>query len=212
MQTPNLADRTVAGRVERRGVPSVSKMADVFRTPADAFTYLLANDAIGIPVCVCTVPMARRLTGSGYVYRCRRCVVSRSILHNTLFGMTRLPINQALMLMWAFAMGLGFQATLQLTGVCRQTTCRWLLHLRQMVTQMVVQTDCRIGGEGVVVQIDESKFGKRKVAGNRRGHRVEGAWVFGGVEKAGNAFGNNKFFCTVVENRTAETLLPLIHK
>jgi hypothetical protein len=78
-----------------------------------------------------------------------------------------------------------------------------------MVTQMVVQTDCRIGGEGVVVQIDESKFGKRKVAGNRRGHRVEGAWVFGGVEKAGNAFGNNKFFCTVVENRTAETLLPL---
>jgi hypothetical protein len=32
------------------------------------------------------------------------------------------------------------------------------------------------------------------------------------VEKAGNAFGNNKFFCTVVENRTAETLLPLIHK
>jgi hypothetical protein len=38
---------------------------------------------------------------------------------------------------------------------------------------MVVQTDCRIGGEGILVQIDESKFGKRKVAANRRGHRVE---------------------------------------
>jgi hypothetical protein len=25
-------------------------------------------------------------------------------------------------------------------------------------------------------------------------------------------FGNHKFVCTVVENRTAETLLPLIHK
>jgi hypothetical protein len=45
-----------------------------------------------------------------------------------------------------------------------------------MVTQMVVQTDCRKGGEGMVVQIDKSKFGKRKVAGNRRGHRVEGTW------------------------------------
>jgi hypothetical protein len=64
----------------------------------------------------------------------------------------------------------------------------------------------------VVVQIDKSKFGKRKVDTNRRGHRVEGAWVFGRVEKGGNTFGNNKLFCTVVENRTAETLLPLIHK
>jgi hypothetical protein len=77
---------------------------------------------------------------------------------------------------------------------------------------MVVQTGCRIGGEGMVVQIDKSKFGKRQVAGNQMGHRVEGAWVFGGVEKAGNGFGNNKFFCTVVENCTAETLLPLTHK
>ena len=31
-----------------------------------------------------------------------------------------------------------------------------------------------VGGEGKVVQIDESKFGKRKY---HRGHRVEGQWV-----------------------------------
>jgi hypothetical protein len=47
---------------------------------------------------------------------------------------------------------------------------------------MIVQTDCYIGGPDVVVQIHENKFGKRKVAANRRGHQVEGAWVFGGVE------------------------------
>ena len=38
----------------------------------------------------------------------------------------------------------------------------------------------QIGGAGVDVEIDESKFGKRKY---HKGHRVKGAWVFGGVEK-----------------------------
>lgn len=34
----------------------------------------------------------------------------------------------------------------------------------------------KLGGKGKVVQIDESKFGKRKY---HRGHHVEGQWVFG---------------------------------
>lgn len=37
-----------------------------------------------------------------------------------------------------------------------------------------------LGGEGVIVEIDESKFGKRKY---NKGHRVEGVWVFGMVER-----------------------------
>jgi hypothetical protein len=206
----DLTDRTAVGRIARKGVPCIAEMSGRFQSVDTTFDYLLGSDAISVPLCICARLMVRR--GGTYIYRCRACNASRSILKGTLFGMSKLPVDQGLMFMWAFAMGLTFQATFQLTGACRQTTCRWLLHLRQMVTQMVAQTDCRIGGEGVVVQIDESKFGKRKVAANRRGHRVEGAWVFGGVEKGGNTFGNNKFFCTVVENRTAETLLPLIHK
>jgi hypothetical protein len=31
-----------------------------------------------------------------------------------------------------------------------------------------------------IVEVDESKFGKRKY---HRGHRVEGVWVIGGVER-----------------------------
>ena len=37
-----------------------------------------------------------------------------------------------------------------------------------------------IGGPGVEVEIDESKFGKIKY---NRGRQVEGHWVFGGVER-----------------------------
>jgi len=54
------------------------------------------------------------------------------------------------------------------------------------------------------VEIDESKFGKRKY---HRGHRVEGAWVFGGYER-----GSGKVFMFVVEDRTAKTLTEMIER
>jgi hypothetical protein len=82
------------------------------------------------------------------------------------------------------------------------------------VTQVVLENeeDIKIGGEGTTVQIDKSKFGKRKKTKNGRGHRVEGAWVFGGgVEVGAGAWDNNKYFW-VVENRTVVTLLPLIER
>ncbi|KAM0678682.1 Phosphotyrosine-binding domain [Binucleata daphniae] len=37
-----------------------------------------------------------------------------------------------------------------------------------------------IGGDGSIVQIDEFKFGKRKY---EKGHKVDGVWVLGVVEK-----------------------------
>ena len=61
-----------------------------------------------------------------------------------------------------------------------------------------------IGGEGKVVQIDESKFGKRKY---HRGHHVEGQWVFGGIESD-----SRKCFLIAVEKRDEQTLLPIIQK
>ena len=41
-------------------------------------------------------------------------------------------------------------------------------------------TQEKIGGDGIIVEIDESKIGKVK---HNRGHKVEGARVVGGVEK-----------------------------
>lgn len=38
----------------------------------------------------------------------------------------------------------------------------------------------KIGGNNVVLEIDESKFGKRKY---NRGHHVEGVWILGCVER-----------------------------
>eukprot|EP00731_Ephydatia_muelleri_P036036 Em0194g2a len=60
----------------------------------------------------------------------------------------------------------------------------------------------KIGGVGKVVEIDESKFGKRKY---NRGRRREGQWVLGGVER-----GSEEMFMQIVPSRDAATLLPVI--
>lgn len=45
----------------------------------------------------------------------------------------------------------------------------------------------------MTVEIDESKFGKRKY---HRGHAVDGTWVFGGYER-----GSGRVFMVPVEDR-----------
>lgn len=63
----------------------------------------------------------------------------------------------------------------------------------------------KICGPGIEVQIDESKLGKVKY---HRGHRVEGVWVFGMVEKTPE----RRIILVEVDNRKRETLEALLTK
>lgn len=56
-----------------------------------------------------------------------------------------------------------------------------------------------IGGPGIIVEIDETKLGKRKY---NRVHRVEGILVVAGVERTPE----RKIFLCEVENRSVMTI------
>jgi transposase-like protein len=60
----------------------------------------------------------------------------------------------------------------------------------------------KIGGPNKTVEIDESKFGRRKYL---RGHPVEGLWVFGGVKRE-----SGETFLVPVKDRTVNTLIAII--
>ena len=62
-----------------------------------------------------------------------------------------------------------------------------------------------IGGPGVIVEVDEAKFGKRK---DNRGHYVEGVWIFGGVERTEE----RKVFAVKVDDRSRATLTGIIQQ
>ena len=57
-------------------------------------------------------------------------------------------------------------------------------------------------GEGEVVEIDESKFGKRKYY---KGHHVEGQWVFSGIQRS-----SGQIFLVPVEKSDKNTLTKII--
>jgi ISXO2-like transposase domain len=76
-------------------------------------------------------------------------------------------------------------------------------HFRDLVATTLEEVDQTIGGDGVVVEVDETKLGKRKY---NRGHRVDGVWVMAGVEKTAQ----KKVFLVEVQDRSAETLLEII--
>jgi hypothetical protein len=60
----------------------------------------------------------------------------------------------------------------------------------------------KIGGRNKTVEIEKSKFGRRKY---HRGHAVKGECVFGGVK-----LDSGKTFLVPVPDRTADTLMAVI--
>ncbi|KCZ77052.1 hypothetical protein H311_01944, partial [Anncaliia algerae PRA109] len=62
-----------------------------------------------------------------------------------------------------------------------------------------------IGGSDVIIEADESKFGRRKY---NKGHKVEGVWVFGCVERTTE----RRIFLAEVAKRNTETLQEMMKK
>ena len=64
----------------------------------------------------------------------------------------------------------GIDTATKHAGVSRETTCEYYKYFRQLVTEGITLEDTVIGGEGVEVELDESKLGKsgdsNKVKGN----------------------------------------------
>jgi transposase-like protein len=71
-------------------------------------------------------------------------------------------------------------------------------------TMLVFLEGCseKIGGPNQTVEIDDSKFGRRKY---HRGHTVQGQWVFGGIERE-----SGRLFLVPITDRTADTLEAII--
>jgi len=92
-----------------------------------------------------------------------------------------------------------------ITGCSSATITHFAGLFRQLVANEVEEDEGQIGGENVIAEIDESKFGKRKY---HRGHHVEGAWVIGGVERAVE----RRVFAEIVEKRDAATLVDVVRR
>lgn len=122
--------------------------------------------------------------------RCEKRVELRT---GTFFEKSKLTVFQIIGFVNLWVEGASLRVISNQLEIDPGTAVDWASFCREVVFDAYVINGQKIGGPGVVVEIDESKFGKRKY---HRGHYVEGQWVFGGYER-----GTGRIFMVAVEKR-----------
>ena len=145
----------------------------------------------------------------GYVWECRRQIArkrhrtEKSIREGSWFEQFNLSIEEIVKFTYWWTQGLEQWQIKQQLGLGSHTAVDWDMFCRELCEVTLFEDREKLGGPGKVVQIDESKIGKRKY---HRGHVVEGEWVFGGIEEE-----SRKCFILCVDDRSEATLLKHIH-
>jgi hypothetical protein len=60
--------------------------------------------------------------------------------------------------------------------ISKRIAVNWASFCREVIYDAFIRNKQKLGGPWIAVEIDESKFGRRKYY---KGHPVEGQWVFG---------------------------------
>jgi transposase-like protein len=194
------------------GIPSRRMIADILDDEEQCLIFLFRYNLFSYPG---TVPCKRcggmvsetLKTGTKYSFKCKRknCRTANSILDFTFFEQCRLPVNNILEIGYLWLTGATTTAIIAQLDHSSATICNWIGYIKQAVAfdLSTAGAQALIGGPGIIVEIDESKFGKRKY---HRGHLVEGVWIVGGVERTDA----RRCFAVPVEDRSIPTLLSII--
>ncbi|KAF8778940.1 putative transposase-like protein like [Argiope bruennichi] len=130
------------------------------------------------------------------------CGKQVSLRYGSWFNSSRLTIEEIFLLTFEIVIGTRTWEIKEQYFFGNSTLSDWRQFINERILEYVEENSEKIGGVGKIVEVDESKFGKRKY---NRGHRVEGQWVFGGVER-----GSGRTFLVAVHDRKAETLVSCI--
>lgn len=141
------------------------------------------------------------------VFRCggKDCRKEASLRRHTFFHGSALSCSSILRLAYLWLADVPFHSVVLLRKHSPNTVSSFFSYFRQLVTSSLLEDDCIIGGDNIIVEIDETKMGKRKY---NRGHHVDGVWVVGGVERTPE----RRVFLASVEDRSKATLFDLISK
>ena len=130
-----------------------------------------------------------------------QCAVSE-----TSFAKSKMKVGTILQILFQFYIHTTQRQCQLVSGASKQTISRYYSLCSSALCSQAFDTFEPIGGAGVVVQVDECIFRRRKA---HRGHPKQQIWIFGGVEMLADGK-QGRLFVTRVPNRTAQTLWGVI--
>lgn len=158
------------------------------------------------PSCSGEMSLVKRSIADGFEWRCSKegHNIRRSVRKGTWFSNSHLKIADILLFTHFWVSECSAKYICENLSISSNTYSDWASFCREVCLKSNFSDITMLGGEGVIVEIDESKFGKRKY---NRGREVKGKWVFGAIERE-----SKKCSFRVVERRDQETLLPIIQQ
>jgi transposase-like protein len=112
-------------------------------------------------------------------------------------------MNDIMLLAYFWLNDVQWSAAVTMTGFAENTVTRFYWLFRRLAATSASEVDTVIGGPGIIVEVDETKLGRRKY---NRGHHVDGVWVIVGVERTAD----RRVFMIPVEDRSAESIREII--
>ena len=141
----------------------------------------------------------------GYCLYCPWCKKRYSVLYDSFFTRSKLPIHQILQIIYHWAMLDGVAETAFEVGVSCVTITNFFEALRDACEDWYdLHHSKNIGGQGTIVEVDETIMVKRK---SNAGRMLPAVWVVGGICRQ-----TNQCFAKMVPNRTATTLEDVIQE
>ena len=143
--------------------------------------------------CSCGAVMkisTRNDTGDGYQFRCTDCQKRCSVRKNSIFELSKLPLWKSFLFMvYVIQNPTATYETLQFYFKIESyaTIFEWKSIIYDLMASKLDEESQKIGGIGVVVQIDETAISKRKYNVGRI-LKNQQYWMIGGIDEDGNCF------------------------
>lgn len=138
-------------------------------------------------------------------YKCKKCNRTESIFKKTFFENAKIQLDSLLLFSYLYLIKTPVSGLIEATGHSSATISEWSKFIRQLCGESVNENSLKIGGQNIIVEIDETKLGKRKY---HRGHKVDGVWIVAGVERTTE----KRFFAVEVESRDTSTITNILRK
>ena len=118
----------------------------------------------------------------GQVWRCtnRKCAAKISVRKYSFFSQSHLSLAKITHLIYYWMYKYSQEIVLHESRLSSNTVVDFYNFCREVCCVVIEENSEPIGGQGKIVEVDKSKFGKRKF---HKGKRIDGVWKFGGIER-----------------------------
>lgn len=145
--------------MRQNGLPTTRSMMHIFFDENNCIDWLIEQGVLK-SLSVCT-ECSGNITGKGKNIRCTRntCRKRYSIVGTTFFALSRLECCEVLYIGYLWLANCTSDVIRHQTGHSTGTITAYCRYYRQLIASAIETDDELIGGEDIVIQIDETKMG-----------------------------------------------------